>query len=47
MSKGTRTLHISEDYFIGCAHTLRGARIRYKEYIACGKVRGSTSSPMC
>eukprot|EP00198_Chlamydomonas_reinhardtii_P003824 XP_001693160.1 glycosyl transferase [Chlamydomonas reinhardtii] len=39
MSKGTRTLHISEDYFIGAAHTLRGARIRYKEYISCGKGR--------
>ncbi|KXZ43170.1 hypothetical protein GPECTOR_99g805 [Gonium pectorale] len=39
MSKGTRVLHISEDYFIGAAHTLRGARIRYKEYIACGKGR--------
>lgn len=28
ISKGTRQLHISEDYFIGAAHSLRGGRIR-------------------
>eukprot|EP00201_Polytomella_parva_P021635 CAMPEP_0175046592 /NCGR_PEP_ID=MMETSP0052_2-20121109/5116_1 /TAXON_ID=51329 ORGANISM="Polytomella parva, Strain SAG 63-3" /NCGR_SAMPLE_ID=MMETSP0052_2 /ASSEMBLY_ACC=CAM_ASM_000194 /LENGTH=743 /DNA_ID=CAMNT_0016310355 /DNA_START=1211 /DNA_END=3442 /DNA_ORIENTATION=- len=39
ISKGTRILHVSEDYFSGVAHTLRGARIQYKEYISCGKGR--------
>ncbi|KAL6745812.1 1,3-beta-glucan synthase component-domain-containing protein [Haematococcus lacustris] len=39
MSKATRLLHLTEDVFCGCNHTLRGARIRYKEYISCGKGR--------
>ncbi|KAG2500666.1 hypothetical protein HYH03_001432 [Edaphochlamys debaryana] len=39
MSKATRQLHLTEDVFCGCNHTLRGGRIRYKEYISCGKGR--------
>jgi 1,3-beta-glucan synthase len=39
ISKATRVLHLTEDVFCGCNHTLRGARIRYKEYISCGKGR--------
>uniref|UniRef100_A0A6S8NKA7 1,3-beta-glucan synthase n=1 Tax=Dunaliella tertiolecta TaxID=3047 RepID=A0A6S8NKA7_DUNTE len=39
ISKATRSLHLTEDVFCGCNHMLRGARIRYKEYIACGKGR--------
>ncbi len=39
LSKATRQLHISEDVFGGYNHTLRGAQIKYKEYISCGKVR--------
>jgi hypothetical protein len=38
ISKATRQLHLTEDVFCGCNHTLRGGRIRYKEYISCGKV---------
>ncbi len=40
ISKATRQLHLTEDVFCGCNHTLRGGRIRYKEYISCGKVGG-------
>jgi hypothetical protein len=32
-SKATRQLHISEDIFGGYNHTLRGGRIKYREYI--------------
>lgn len=39
ISKATRQLHLTEDVFCGCNHTLRGGRIRYKEYISCGKGR--------
>ncbi len=39
LSKATRQLHVSEDVFGGYNHTLRGGQIKYKEYIACGKVR--------
>eukprot|EP00798_Chlamydomonas_sp_ICE-L_P008246 gene8246-1515_t len=39
ISKGTRNLHISEDVFCGINLTLRGSRIRYKEYISVGKGR--------
>ena len=28
ISKGTRLLHLTEDVFCGCNHTLRGGRIR-------------------
>lgn len=43
ISKATRQLHLTEDVFCGCNHTLRGGRIRYKEYISCGKVRAGAS----
>ncbi|KAG1659988.1 hypothetical protein FOA52_009662 [Chlamydomonas sp. UWO 241] len=39
ISKATRLLHLTEDVFSGCNHLLRGGRIRYKEYINCGKGR--------
>lgn len=39
ISKATRMLHLTEDVFCGCNHILRGGRVRYKEYISCGKVR--------
>ncbi|GAX79705.1 hypothetical protein CEUSTIGMA_g7146.t1 [Chlamydomonas eustigma] len=38
-SKATRQLHISEDVFSGYNHTLRGASIKYREYISVGKGR--------
>jgi hypothetical protein len=38
-SKATRQLHISEDVFSGYNHTLRGAGIKYREYISAGKGR--------
>lgn len=40
VSKATRGLHVSEDIFCGFNHTLRGARIKYREYISCGKASG-------
>lgn len=39
VSKATRQLHISEDVFGGINHSLRGASIKYKEYISVGKGR--------
>lgn len=39
MSKSSRGLHVSEDVFSGYNHTLRGARIKYKDYLSCGKGR--------
>ncbi|GLI69025.1 hypothetical protein VaNZ11_013564, partial [Volvox africanus] len=39
LSKATRQLHISEDVFGGFNQLLRGAQIKYKEYISCGKGR--------
>mmetsp|Transcript_7771 Transcript_7771/g.23366 ORF Transcript_7771/g.23366 Transcript_7771/m.23366 type:complete len:731 (-) Transcript_7771:730-2922(-) len=39
LSKATRQLHISEDIFAGMNHTLRGARLKYSEYISVGKGR--------
>ena len=39
ISKATRLLHLTEDVFCGCNHLLRGGKIRYKEYINCGKGR--------
>ncbi|KAG2448290.1 hypothetical protein HYH02_006874 [Chlamydomonas schloesseri] len=39
VAKATRQLHISEDVFGGMNHTLRGGRIKYREYISCGKGR--------
>lgn len=39
ISKATRMLHLTEDVFCGCNHIIRGGRVRYKEYISCGKVR--------
>lgn len=39
ISKATRLLHLTEDVFCGCNHVLRGGKIRYKEYINCGKGR--------
>ncbi|KAL6759861.1 glycosyl transferase [Haematococcus lacustris] len=38
-SKATRQLHISEDIFGGFNHTLRGGRIKYREYMRVGKGR--------
>lgn len=39
VSKATRGFHISEDVFAGYNHTLRGAKIKFKEYISVGKGR--------
>jgi 1,3-beta-glucan synthase len=39
ISKATRLLHLTEDVFCGCSMLLRGGKIRYKEYINCGKGR--------
>ncbi|KAG1671275.1 hypothetical protein FOA52_010846 [Chlamydomonas sp. UWO 241] len=39
VSKATRQLHIAEDVFAGMNHTLRGARLKYSEYISVGKGR--------
>lgn len=39
ISKATRLLHLTEDVFCGCNHVLRGGKVRYKEYINCGKGR--------
>ena len=39
VSKATRAFHISEDVFAGYNHVLRGGRVKFKEYIACGKGR--------
>ena len=39
VSKATRAFHISEDVFAGYNHVVRGGRVKFKEYIACGKGR--------
>lgn len=39
VSKATRSFHISEDVFAGYNHVLRGGRVKFKEYISCGKGR--------
>ncbi|GLC72072.1 hypothetical protein PLESTF_001201000 [Pleodorina starrii] len=39
VAKATRQLHVSEDIFGGMNHSLRGGRIKFREYIACGKGR--------
>ena len=39
VSKATRGFHISEDVFAGYNHTIRGGRVKFKEYISCGKGR--------
>ncbi|KAK2080835.1 hypothetical protein QBZ16_000689 [Prototheca wickerhamii] len=39
VSKATRAFHISEDVFAGYNHTLRGGKVKFKEYIAVGKGR--------
>ncbi|GAX79706.1 hypothetical protein CEUSTIGMA_g7147.t1 [Chlamydomonas eustigma] len=42
VSKATRQLHVSEDVFCGINLLLRGARIKYREYISVGKGRDMT-----
>lgn len=39
VSKATRGFHISEDVFAGYNHTIRGGKVKFKEYISCGKGR--------
>ncbi len=39
VSKATRGFHISEDVFAGYNHTIRGGRVKFKEYISVGKGR--------
>ena len=39
VSKATRGFHISEDVFAGYNHVLRGGKVKFKEYISCGKGR--------
>ena len=39
VSKATRGFHISEDVFAGYNHTVRGGKVKFKEYISCGKGR--------
>lgn len=39
VSKPTKSFHISEDVFAGYNHTLRGASIKFLEYIQVGKGR--------
>jgi 1,3-beta-glucan synthase len=39
VSKATRGFHISEDVFAGYNAALRGGRVKFKEYICCGKGR--------
>lgn len=39
VSKATRGFHISEDVFAGYNHMLRGGKVKFKEYISCGKGR--------
>ena len=39
VSKATRGFHISEDVFAGYNHVLRGGKVKFKEFISCGKGR--------
>ncbi|GIL42995.1 hypothetical protein Vafri_807, partial [Volvox africanus] len=39
VAKATRQLHVSEDIFGGMNHSLRGGRIKFREYVSCGKGR--------
>ncbi|PNH12435.1 1,3-beta-glucan synthase component FKS1, partial [Tetrabaena socialis] len=39
VAKATRQLHVSEDIFGGMNHSLRGGRIKFREYISVGKGR--------
>ena len=39
VAKATRQLHVSEDIFGGMNHSLRGGRIKVREYVSCGKGR--------
>ena len=39
VSKATKGFHISEDVFAGYNHTIRGGKVKFKEFISVGKGR--------
>lgn len=39
VSKATKGFHISEDVFAGYNHVIRGGKVKFKEFISCGKGR--------